>query len=203
ARLLDDEGLRGPGVGRWAASRLEVAAALARVSPGVHHRALEVLVEGARDEGSPEPALRHLREIGSRARPASDDLLSILILSDGNTHPSPFIDAILAISPDRLPAVLTALIDRAASEDASTSMLAGPELDRLASGMDGISRPTQVPLGGPIGGMDRVVRLLASMSTETHERALDALIGIARGEKHTSARVAVDYLRRLGSQHAG
>lgn len=203
ARMLDDEGLRGPGRGRWAASRLEVAGALARVSPGVHHRALEVIVEAAHDEGSPELALTHLRDLGSRARPASDDLLSILILSDDNTHPSPFIDAIVAVSPERLPALLAALIGRAASEDASTSMLADGELARLAAGMDGISLPSRVSIGGPTGRMDRVVRPLANLSAETHARALDTLIGIARGEKHASPRVAVDYLRRLGSQHAG
>ncbi|MAF12183.1 hypothetical protein CMK11_17190 [Candidatus Poribacteria bacterium] len=209
ARILDGHGSGRPVVGRGSggrtASRLAVAGALARVSDGVHPRALDILAQAARgnNTGAASQAVMHMGALGSRAKPAADVLIGVL--SDGDSSVSTVVEAIAAVSPDLLPTALATLMRRAASEDASTARSVEFELNRLVASMWWVEGTLHSPLDMRLIGprhVPRDVAPLARWSDGTRAEALDVLLDTAQGDNDPMARRAVQYLRELGAHSA-
>ena len=114
-----------------AVGKVTVAAALARVSDEPPPRALAVLMQAARGDDAALAALAvaHLRDLGARAEPARDALMAIL--HEQRIDRPPVAEAIVAISPESLPGVLSLVVDAATSEDRMVAMFADGEIDLL------------------------------------------------------------------------
>ncbi len=112
----------------WLDDQVEIAGALARVAEGGRGQALDALLRSARDDEprSAARAVEHLRDLGTRARPAVDDLMSML--REGNAAQPTVTEAVLAISPELFPDVVSLLVGRATSDDLPAAWAADREL---------------------------------------------------------------------------
>jgi hypothetical protein len=117
----------------WLDDQGEIAVALARVSEGAPGRALDALLRSARDDEprSAARAVEHLRDLGTRARPAVEDLMSML--REGNAAQPTVTEAVLSISPELFPDVVSLLVGRATSDDLQGAWVADRELLSLNS----------------------------------------------------------------------
>ncbi|MBT5710687.1 hypothetical protein HOI71_06570, partial [Candidatus Poribacteria bacterium] len=157
--------------------------------------ALDVLIQAARSEGSGDRAIRHLGDLGPRAGPAADVLMDAL--ADGDVNVLRVVGAIVAVAPDRTPAVLATLVGRAASEDVQVARA----VDQLVAGLKWIHREDSrqgAGGSGPPRGVPEFVVPIVGISGGTRLRALAVLTEIARGENDGPARRAVEVLRDLG-----